>query len=165
MLTQEELKQILEYDPTTGDFIWKISPAKNVKIGDTAGTTVKNGYCNIKINRFTYKAHRLAWLYMYREFPDGLIDHINGVADDNRIVNLRVVSNADNSKNQKIRKTNTSGYKGVSWSKTKLKWQAQCCTDYKAVHLGYFDTPKEASEAYNNYAREHHKEFYRDTTI
>ena len=149
----------MSYDAETGLFtrLNLKHPPITTKVDDC-------GHKNITVNRGKYKAHRLAWLYVYGEFPSGFIDHINGIADDNRIINLRLASNTQNLHNQKLRSTNTSGFKGVSWSKQRKKWQAQCCANYVDTHLGYFDTPEEASKAYNDFASKAHGEFYRDTT-
>ena len=87
-LTQEYLKSILDYDLDTGIFTWKINKAKRTKIGDIAGWSY-NGYREIEINDKKYKAHRLAWLYVYGEMPNKLIDHIDGNRSNNKISNLR----------------------------------------------------------------------------
>ena len=159
ILTQEELKKRLSYNAETGIFsrLDPKQPPITSKVDDS-------GHKNIMVNGGRYKAHRLAWLYVYGEFPTNFLDHINGTADDNRIKNLRESTNTENLHNQKIRSTNTSGYKGVSWSAQRQKWQAQCCVNYITTHLGYFDTPEEASKAYNDFVKIAHGKFYRDTT-
>ena len=85
-----------------------------------------------------FLAHRLAWMYMYGNFPPDEIDHINGVRDDNRIINLRAVSHAENAKNQRINSTNTSGVTGVSWNKAAQKWKAQVRQDNKTLYFGIY---------------------------
>lgn len=136
MLTQEESKKIFRYDEETGLFERLDKPWLKIthRVDDS-------GHVNITINRVRYKAHRLAWLYVYGVMPAKFIDHINGIANDNRIANLREVSNTQNLQNQKLRKTNTSGYKGVSWIKAKGKWVAQICANYVSTTIGFFDTP------------------------
>lgn len=85
MMNQEILKLHLDYNQNTGVFIRRISLCNRVKIGDVAGNTNLQGYVAIRVLGKLYKAHRLAWLYVYGEFPRD-IDHINGVKSDNRIV-------------------------------------------------------------------------------
>jgi hypothetical protein len=133
MLTQAKLKEVLHYDPETGDFTWRKKGEKR------AGCTTSHGYQRIILARKEYKSHRLAWLYVYGEFPKEQIDHINGVRDDNRIKNLRPVSNTENTKNGKRRCTNTSGVTGVCWFKLNKCWGAYINADGKRVFLGLFE--------------------------
>jgi hypothetical protein len=91
-LTQEKLREVLNYEPTTGIFKWKISSNRLIKTGDIAGcVNNKSGYWQIKINRKIYPAHRLAIFYMTGKFPANLVIHINGKRDDNRFINLKEV--------------------------------------------------------------------------
>ena len=105
------------------------------------------------------KAHRLAWFFVYGEWPQKQIDHINGNKSDNRISNLRLATASQNLSNKGITKSNTSGYKGVSFNRTKKKWMASIKVNKKSINLGYFLTPEEASEAYKAAAIKHHGEF------
>jgi len=115
------IKSILNYDPDTGIFIWKASNSKRVKVGDVAGCIHSNKKFNkkyyiISINKKPYKAHRLAYYYITSIDPcDMQIDHISGNTLDNRFDNLRLATNAQNTKNAKKYKNNKSGFKGVSW--------------------------------------------------
>jgi hypothetical protein len=90
-LTREQLKEALDYNPDTGLFTWKKLPkaAHRKKVGEIAGSHDEKGYIRIGINGTVYKSHRLAWLYVYGQWPSKIIDHVNGVNDDNRISNLR----------------------------------------------------------------------------
>jgi hypothetical protein len=156
MITQSELKSILHYDQETGLFTWLINKAKRTKIGDIAGTE-KRGYQSIKINYQTYYAHRLAWLYVYGELPKNMIDHINGNTSDNRIENLRDVTNIINQQNQKkARKDNESGFLGVNWHKASNKWAAQIQINKIKKHIGLFDNAEEARKAYLEAKRKYH---------
>lgn len=146
MITQEELKELLEYDENTGIFTWKISTNFKIKIGDIAGSLQIRGYRQITINKKRYLAHRLAWLYVYGEWSKGQIDHINGIRDDNRIENLRVVTPRENNQNQKCHRDGK--LVGATYSKSSKKWQAAIRVKGKLKHLGCYNTELEAHEAY-----------------
>lgn len=102
-LTQARLKEILHYDPDTGIFTRRLDRGPNAPKDSVAGTPDKNGYIVIKVDFTQYKAHRLAWLYIYGVWPNNQIDHINHIVDDNRIVNLRDVTNSENQANRRDR--------------------------------------------------------------
>ena len=158
-MTQDELKEILDYDPETGIFRWKVSKNQHAKIGEVAGTLHPSGYRYVKINEKPYPEHRLAWLYVYGKWPEDMIDHINGFKDDNRIENLREATRSENFCNRTKYNNNTSGIKGVCWHKISKKWQARIRINNKNKHLGLFDSPEEAYEAYCKAAKELHGEF------
>ena len=149
ILTQERLKELLHYDPDTGVFTWLRRIAKyRDQIGGIAGTSTPRGYINIQIRRKSYQAHRLAWLYVYGEWPAQQIDHINRTPSDNRITNLRDVSASVNRRNCRRPKNTSSVYKGVTRSRGRNKWVAQIVVDGRAKYLGIFDTPEVAHAAY-----------------
>lgn len=164
MITQEYLKEILEYDPDIRKFRWLIAPNGRVKIGDIAGSLHHSGYWYIGINRKDYAEHRLIWLHCYGEFPENFIDHIDGNRSNNEISNLRTCNRQENNRNVGIRESNTSGFKGVSLYRDKVRYIAQIMLEGKKTHLGIYSTPEEASEVYQASAKLHHGEFYRDTT-
>lgn len=92
--------------------------------------------------------------------PKGvLIDHINGNKLDNRRQNLRLVDDVGNAQNQRKLDRNTSGYRGVSWSKAQSKWQAYAHKERKLIHLGYFEDLHEAAKVTNEYRRQHYKSY------
>jgi hypothetical protein len=94
--------------------------------------------------------------------PEGMdTDHINGNKIDCRRENLRVCTHQENSRNQKIRKNNTSGFKGVYFNKKAKKYQSYIHINYKAIYLGLFSTALEASKAYELAAINHFGEFRR----
>jgi hypothetical protein len=158
MLTQEYLRAHLHYNPETGIFTNLTNRAPTIKAGTIAGFIRKDGYVVIKICSRAYKAHRLAWLYVYGKFPDQCTDHINGNRGDNRIDNLREATNRQNSENKtKPAKHNKSGYLGVSYRKNDKKWRATIFIDGMNRSLGDFDSPELASEAYIKAKRIHHK--------
>lgn len=138
MLTQDRLKSVLDYNPETGIFTWKVSNSPKGLKGRDAGSGV-NGYIRIGIDRDQYLAHRLAWFYVYGEWPTNQIDHINGDRLDNRIENLRDIERGDNQRNMKLSQRNKIGITGVYWSKTKDKWYVQISINGKRKHLGYCD--------------------------
>jgi hypothetical protein len=155
-LTVDQLRDTFDYDANTGVFVWKIRPSKAVKAGDVAGCTEKRiGYITIGIAGRIYKAHRLAWLYVYGSWPKGLIDHINGNKADNRIDNLRDVFADGNSQNvRKPNKRNKSGFMGVIWFQN--KWRASMSVNGKSKWLGDYSTPEEAHQVYLEAKRKYH---------
>jgi len=135
MLIQAELKKLLDYNPITGVFTWSTNRVC-VSVGDVAGHISKSGYSTIRIKGVLYFAHRLAWLYVYNEWPDN-IDHINHNRSDNKIKNLRSVSHKNNLRNMSLSISNTSGVTGVYWDKKKKSWMALIMIDGKSKFLGY----------------------------
>lgn len=146
-LTAEKLRELLHYDPETGIFTWRVSAANSVKVGDVAGCSNGNGYLRLRLQSRLYHAHRLAWLYVYGEWPKGQIDHINRDRSDNRISNLREVTNKQNAQNSSKPSNNTSGHPGVYWYKQSSKWQAKITHNQKHIHLGCFATIEDAIAA------------------
>lgn len=147
-LTQDRLKELLDYDPETGVFIWKIDLIKQKTKEKIAGCLHKNsGYHHITINGHKHKAHRLAFLYMEGYFPENQIDHIDRNRSNNRWDNLREVSRTCNARNSNIPKNNKSGVVGVCWHKLNNKWISSIMVFGRTVHLGYFDNIIEAAKA------------------
>ena len=155
-LTFEHLHSILNYDRHSGIFTWSVRRSKAVKAGDIAGCIEKRiGYTTIGIEGKVYKAHRLAWLYVYHEWPKGLIDHINGNKSDNRIDNLRTVEAEGNSQNiRKPNRKNKSGFMGVILFQN--KWRASMSVNGKNKWLGDYSTPEEAHQVYLEAKRKYH---------
>lgn len=160
-LTQAYLREILHYEPETGVFRWKLSTNKRVHVGDMAGNTDRQGYGRIGINHKNYKMHRLVWLYVHGKWPSRQIDHINGIRNDNRLINLREATHAENMRNYPTRKDSTSGVKGVHWHRGRNSWAASCSVDGKRCHLGYFINISEAKDAVRIFRQKHHGEFAR----
>ena len=145
-LTQARLKELLNYCPDTGQFIWRVT--RRVKAGSIAGARhPTQGYIAIKIDGVLYRAHRLAWLYSFGYWPPDDVDHINRIRDDNRLHNLRLATRAQNCQNRRIRTDNKSGYPGVNWHSRDLKWRAYINIRNKNVSLGYFDVLDDAIAA------------------
>lgn len=160
----KELKEVLDYNPNTGIFIWKIDicTGKNnnrilVHKGERAGC-VSNDYRYIKYNGKKYAEHRLAYLFTYGYIPE-YIDHINGNKSDNRISNLRECTKAQNGQNKPKLSNNTSGYKGVFINPKSGKYIAKIRIDGDLCYIGTFDTPELAAKAYDKAALENFGEF------
>lgn len=151
MITQDELKKNVFYEPETGMFT-------RISNGNFCETKNGSGYIVIKIKRKLYDAHRLAFLYMTGSIPDE-VDHKNCIRDDNSWSNLRPASHLENTQNRYESINNTSGFKGVHWHKNKKKWHANIRFNNKKIFLGSFNTAEEASKAYNEAAEKYHKEF------
>ncbi len=145
-ITAEHVRERLEYFPSTGVFRWKTN-RNSKRVGDVAGTNVVTAI-KIHIAGKVYMAHRLAWLYMTGNFPEDLIDHINLNPLDNRWDNLRAADKRQNAHNCGIRSDNSSGFKGVCWDKRVGKWRADIRLSNTRKHLGMFEDPKAAHDAY-----------------
>ena len=146
-LTQQELKDLLSYDPVSGEFTWLKSISKRIRIGDSAGYSNSNldSYVFIRIFGTLYRAHRLAWLYVYGKWPDEDIDHIDRNKRNNAIANLREATDSQNLFNASVRSDNSSGVKGVSFSRRDCVWRAYINVSGKHRSLGNFKTKDEAA--------------------
>lgn len=138
MLTQARLRALLSYDSETGVFRRRFDHLPCKKAGDEAGGVSPGGYVVIRVDGRHYSAQRLAWLHVYGAFPDGVVDHKNQIKTDNRLSNLRVASRAENGRNRRVSKANSSGVTGVRWHRSHRKWQAEIRVNWKLIHLGYF---------------------------
>lgn len=152
-LNAAELRQALQYDPETGVFAW--APGQH-RAGAQAGYLCE-GYRVIKILGRPQKAHRLAWLYVYGDWPAGQIDHVNGERDDNRIANLRDCSQAQNRQNlRRSYRNNSAGLLGTSFDKKTGKWRSQIQVGMRKEHIGLFASAQAAHEAYVERKRKIH---------
>ena len=125
------------FDYQDGQLIRKIG--RKGEIGSVAGCLHKGtGYIHVKIKAKSFKAHRLIFLYHYGYLPE-FVDHIDGNKQNNRIENLRSASKQENAHNQKIRLTNSSGVKGVSWHRVNKKWKVALCKNYKPYYFGSYE--------------------------
>jgi hypothetical protein len=157
----EVITELIEYDQQTGFFTWK-KAAGAKPAGAEAGCIDVNGYRRIRVNGRKYQAQRLAWLLVTREDPgDFHIDHINSNPGDNSFANLRLANNTENACNRGAPKNSTSGYKGVTWKKSKNKWNAQIQSNGVKKNLGYFDTAEDAHAAYCEASEQLHGNFAR----
>ncbi|HEN3329032.1 TPA: HNH endonuclease [Yersinia enterocolitica] len=135
------------YNPTDGKLRWKI-PKGNVLLGEEAGSPNGEGYLRVGLNCKTYAVHRIAWEIYMGPIPAGMqIDHIDHNRINNKIENLRVVTNEDNCKNRSLQRDNSSGVCGVTWDKSKKKWYSQIMVNNKQINLGRFHDINEAISA------------------
>jgi len=147
----------ISYEPATGLFYWETPGNGSNNTGDVAGNLTQKGYLSLTVSRKGYMCHRLAWCLFYGKMPARQIDHINGVKRDNRIINLRDVSNAENNQNKTVPvKGSSSSYLGVS-KRNEYTFIAQITTNGENLHLGSFRTPEEAHDAYVKAKRRLHK--------
>ncbi len=150
MITQNKLKELLNYDPNTGLFIWKVSIGSRAKKGTIAGSVGTNGYLRIGIDGRDYRSNRLAWFYIYGVWPSFHIDHIDHDIKNNKIANLRDISNQQNIQNQILahKSNKTTGLLGTHYDKRKCKYIAKIRINKIRIHLGSFDTAELAHKAY-----------------
>jgi hypothetical protein len=146
-LTQEEAHSLFDY--RDGELFWKVRPLSyfktegrhvqwNERYGSQKAGSCVGRYVNIAINKIRYQAHRIIFLMHYGYFPK-VIDHINGQTQDNRIENLRAATHAENIRNSKIPKNNTSGLKNVVWHKQRQKWGVRIIVNKKSKSFGLYD--------------------------
>ena len=162
MVTQERLKEVLDYDSETGIFTrYKMHLNGDRRtVGEVAGWANPSGYIKISIDNKSYSAHRLAWLFVYGFMPQ-MIDHKNNISGDNRMSNLRESNKSTNAMNQKKTNGCSSKFKGVTFMKRDKNWQARIGLNGKRIYLGSFDTEEEAHKAYCSGGKILFGEFFR----
>ena len=144
-----DLQCLLGYDEMTGIFTWKESRGRK-KRGDVAGFVRADGYVRIKLRGKDYLAHRLAWMYVNGHLPELFIDHINHDRRDNRIANLRLVTNQENQFHQR-------SPLGCGKTGNDRRWEARIKVNRKLILLGRFDTEEEARMAYLEAKKTYHQ--------
>lgn len=157
-LTQERLKELLDYNPETGLFLRKIQTSWRSPVGAVAGRRDCVGYWLVSIDGSVYKAHRLAWLYVYGVWPVADIDHRDHDTGNNAIANLREATRSQNLAYRKKRSA-ANRLKGSEPSASGKKYRARIKVQGRQVHLGYFDTPESAHAAYCVAATKYYGEF------
>ena len=153
-MTIQKITELLDYNSETGVFTWKVMRGGK-RSGTRAGTEIRipqrHGlqiYRSIRLNKRHYLEHRLAWRIVYGDIPSGMqIDHINRNPSDNRISNLRLVTQSANNMNTKLHGNNTSGIRGVSWHKQIKRWIAELRWNGKKYHIGCYVSKDEAAAA------------------
>ncbi len=157
-LTAEQLKAWLHYDLETGHFTWLASNYEaRWPVGRRAGGIVKDGYVGIRLEGQLYRAHRLAWLYVYGDWPSTHLDHRDTIRTHNWIDNLRLASRSQNQCNRHA----VSGLKGVSFDPGTGRWRARIGIGKQQIWLGRHDTEEAAHAAYRAAAIKLHGEFVR----
>lgn len=145
---RERLQAWLHYNADTGVFTWRVNRRGRAKAGTVAGCSSHHaGYILICFNGTSYQAHRLAWLYVFGRWPTALLDHRNGIRDDNRIANLRECTQLENQQNRAPQKQKRSGLP-MGVSPFRGKYRAQISLSGKVRYLGTFDTRELAHAAY-----------------
>jgi hypothetical protein len=142
-ITQSELKAAFDYNPDTGEFVFKPKPLVktydnrwNLRYAGKVAGCISRGYLVIIHKNAHFQAHRLAWLYVYGYTPD-IIDHINHNGLDNRIYNLREVDRKENPKNKSMPEDHKHGVFGIA--KKYHRWLAYIKVSRKKVHIGSFE--------------------------
>ena len=159
-LTWEALTDVLSYDPATGEFRWVKSP-RNGWNGRIAGHVdhAKGGYRYIKLSGRAFLTSRLAWLHETKEWPAGVVDHINGNRIDDRWENLRDVEQAKNALNKSLNRNNLTGIPGVHAEQG--QYIARIAIGRRRKFLGAFDTPEEAAAARREAEERYYGEYRR----
>lgn len=167
-LTAARLRELLTYDPATGVFTWRVkrrgAPGIGAIAGASEGRPNPSGFCywNIGVDYGHYKRSRLAWLYVYGQWPAGEVDHKDGNESNDSIANLREATRRQNSQNTGLRKHNAARLKGVRYYKRDVlrkHWNARINVNGIEKCLGYFLTDVEAAAAYDEAAIRLHGEF------
>lgn len=151
MLTQERVKSEFRLGED-GLLYWKTQSRNGRRDLTTPAGNNASGYRQVKIDGVLYSVHRVVWLYHTGEWPKNTIDHIDGNKHNNRIENLRDVSQRVNSQAHYSKMLGkTSQYTGVKWHRGNSKWHAQAWHKGKKKHLGYFLDEKDAAKAYQSF--------------
>lgn len=158
-VTYHRLREALSYNEETGEFLWISPPWNHAKLKGTVAGSISTGYVLIKIDGRKYKAHRLAWLFVYGEMPPMRIDHKDGNPFNNSIANLRLSTPAQNCANSK-RWRGKSLPKGVRYTHNG-RYQARISYEKRQIALGVFDTVEAAASAYERAAIDLYGEFAR----
>lgn len=146
MLTAEQLRAAIRYNPRTGEFLWR-TPKPGRPISGRAGTVLPSGYVSVTIDYRRYYAHRLAVLYMTGAWPASLVDHRNTIRSDNRWRNLRDADYVVNAQNRKHPSKNAVAL-GVSWDESRGMYKVQLYAQGKSRLNKRFSTLAAASQAY-----------------
>lgn len=144
MIDQKYLKEILDYNPYSGIWIWKKHYFKRL-INKVAGGIKKDGYRSIKINNVDYMSARLACLYMKARWPIEEMDHKDTNRSNDKWINLREATRAENTRNRNVKRTSIVGFKGVKIT-VNGKYEASIRSRGIYQYLGIFDTPQEAAK-------------------
>lgn len=165
MITLDNINKVLRLDAATGKLFWKVGGRHGRLSGQEAGGMDAQGYRRLRFGRLFIMSHHAAYAIANGRMPTigKEIDHIDGDKLNNRPCNLREVTHGQNQQNARAPKTNTSGFKGVSWHKRIGKWGVNIGVGGRRIACGYFDDVHSAAAAYAAAARIHHGDFARLT--
>ena len=158
MLTAERVRELLDYDPDTGELRWRVSRG-SAPAGAVAGSLALHGYIKVHVDGRHYYAHRIIWLHVYGRWPREQVDHVDLDGMNNRLSNLREATGSQNGAKRKVRKDNRIGYKGVR--RHRNTYQALIRKQGVRLYLGCFPTAEEAHAAYARAAADAHGEYAR----
>lgn len=164
-MTAERLRKVLNYNPHTGQFTWLVRTARRIHIGDSPNCKNRDGYIQVSIDNKRYLVHRLVWLYVYDEWPLFQLDHVNGIRDDNRLCNLRSVTNSQNQQNRRgARCDSRTNVIGVTWVEKRQCWRAHLMLNRKYMLKSYHKkiedaiaSRRQAELKYHPFSSIHHK--------
>lgn len=153
-LTVERLRELLRYEPVTGEFFWLARP--RIRAGKRAGNVrPKDGRRSIRVDCKLYLAARLAWLYMTGKWPAHQVDHFDTNPTNDAWRNLRDLPSAKNAQNRRQAGPRSStGLLGVN--KNGARFQAALTLDGRRYRFGTYDTPEQAHAAYVEGKRQLH---------
>lgn len=156
ILTSARLREVLHYEPSTGVFTWRIARG-NRAARAVAGGPDPRGYNVIAVDGVSYRANRLAWLYMTGRWPQHVVDHKDSDATNDRWKNLRDIAQRHNSENQRApRRDNSTGYLGVH-RHADGRFKAEIRVNGRLHYLGLFDDAAVAHQCYLAAKRDLHK--------
>lgn len=136
MLSQKILHVLFIYDTQTGRLSWVDGLGKSKTYKGPIGYKVKGGYLRVCIFSTMYLVEKLVWLYHKGYYPEKILDHLNGIPDDNRIENLREASSGENARNHSLHKNNSSGVRGIRFNKKDNIWIVSISCHKKVYYLG-----------------------------
>lgn len=149
MLTAERVRELLDYNPLTGALTWRERMGGTANKGSIAGSNRKDGYLQTRVDVNRYLNHRIIWLWVTGSWPVNHIDHINGIRNDNRLINLRDVIRKNNNENlHSPYKNNSTGFLGVSKSPSCSTYRARIRHNKQLIEIGNFRNPEDAHNAY-----------------
>jgi hypothetical protein len=154
-LTPQKLRQLLDYNPETGDFTWK-SGVKSNFLNKRAGCKRKDNCIVIGLLGKSYLAHHLAWLFVYEQWPTKEIDHIDQNRSNNKISNLRDVDHRTNCQNYRIATKNNKISKILGAAYRDGRYYSRIRVGNKRITIGSFATAEEAHQAYISAKRKYH---------
>jgi hypothetical protein len=157
-LTADFVREVFDYDPHTGAIKWRVKYSRKVNAGMPAGYLDSGRYVRIRIKGRAYAAHRIAFLYMHGRWPTEFLDHVNGDKTDNRLVNLRECSSAQNNSNRPYTRPTRAGVKGVRLTPNG-SYEARISANGRRIYLGKYDDAESAKAAYQSAALKYHGEF------